>query len=175
MICYGGSKPQNIGFLNKNTAGHAYLFNSVPPKIKEKQIILPEVDFFRSYYLNRRCYDSLAALQKLSQHYYSNKAIKDAIERIIDFIIETILDHVFEIRGMEIGWSSFEKYHNLPQHQKEILDAHYENVETNGRNFYAFINDIANWICKKINNNGKDDSLRDKIVSIATENLRGIL
>lgn len=117
-IKYGGSKPQNISYLNK---GNFYLLPCIPPSpLKNK---FPKHDFFKECVDKNTFRDNFLALDKLLQavkNYKENKNIKDGINRIIEKISSLIADKVLILRSIA-STCYFEKSSELPIYQVKIL------------------------------------------------------
>lgn len=122
-IGFGGSKPQNISFLNSKSGGQFYLLSSIPPVLTKRSVRLPRTDFFAQCLYRKDFNNSFELLHKLMQLDINNERIRTSITNIIRFIIDQILRAVNSIREQERGWSQTPYYINLPKEQKVWLDS----------------------------------------------------
>ena len=147
IIGYGGTKPQNISVLNNQNAGRAYLLPSTPPILKKRKVVLPRNDFFEntlSYYYVK---DSFISLHRLMSRDTNNKPVRNSINNILKFIIESVLAEALKIRNFEAGWTEKEYYADLPSAQKIWLDnARTEERENDDTWLEEISNTLARWI-----------------------------
>ncbi len=125
VTAYGGTQPQNISVLNSQNAGRAYLLSSIPPSLEKRNVRLPKFDFFKQCLYRKNFQESFKNLHKLMQLEINNINIRDAIHKIIGFIVDDVLSAAFKIRQYESGWSRSGVYLNLPLAQKIWLDDAY--------------------------------------------------
>ncbi|GKS68080.1 type I-F CRISPR-associated protein Csy1 [Nitrosomonas sp. PY1] len=122
VTAYGGTKPQNISVLNNQNAGLAYLLPSIPPNLHQRQIRLPTSNFFRNSLWPRQFQESFQTLDRLIKSGINNKPIRDGIHNTLKFLIDQVMQRVFQIRAIATGWSEAEHYRNLPLAQRIWLD-----------------------------------------------------
>jgi len=122
VTAYGGTKPQNISVLNNQNAGLAYLLPSIPPTLHHRQIRLPTSNFFRNSLRLRQFQESFQTLDRLIKSGINNKPIRDGIHNTLKFLIDQVMQRVFQIRATATGWSEAEHYRNLPLAQRIWLD-----------------------------------------------------
>lgn len=133
VTAYGGTKPQNISVLNSQNGGVSYLLCSTPPILKKRNIRLPNRNFFTSTLRISGLKESFQSLHGLLKLNINNIHIREAINNIIKYVIDYVLDHMFQVRNSGIGWSTTDYYKNLPLAQRIWLDNRYikerENIE----------------------------------------------
>lgn len=122
VTAYGGTKPQNISVLNNQNAGLAYLLLSIPPALYHRQIRLPTSNFFRNSLRLRQFQESFQTLDRLIKSGINNKPIRDGIHNTLKYLIDQVMQRVFQIRATATGWSEAEHYRNLPLAQCIWLD-----------------------------------------------------
>jgi len=123
VICYGGTKPQNISTLNSQNGGRSYLLSSIPPKFEKRKVNLPNYDFFTNVLHIKDFKNEFLKLAKLIKDTRKNKSVRQYRQELINEIINKVLGYVFAIRNdFEKGWSNDEKYQNLSSAQKVWLD-----------------------------------------------------
>ena len=122
VTAYGGTKPQNISVLNNQNAGLAYLLPSMPPTLHQRQVQLPTSNFFRNSLRLRQFQESFQTLDRLIKSGINNKPIRDGIHNTLKFLIDQVMQRVFQIRATATGWSEAEHYRNLPLSQRIWLD-----------------------------------------------------
>lgn len=127
VTAYGGTQPQNVSVLNSQNAGRAYLLPSTPPKLEKRSIRLPNSDFFSQTLYRNNYKDSFTELHKFMRLDINNINIRNAIQNIIQFLIDQILLYAFKIRShYEQGWSEQDYYIGLPKIQRIWLDNLYQ-------------------------------------------------
>lgn len=89
-IGYGGTKPQNISVLNNQNGGKAHLLMSVPPKIKNRDVHFPTVDFFQQSVNYFQCKEQFYQLHALYSRTGNNMHIRadELYQQVIDHLIE---------------------------------------------------------------------------------------
>jgi CRISPR-associated protein Csy1 len=144
-IGFGGTKKQNISYLNSINST-AYMFSSLPPILKKRNVRLPHYDFFREslYFNNYR--GNFKSLHDVFSINYNNQNIRDYRDSVIFNIFDKIIEKVQSIRAVEPGWSEGERYASLPEYQKKILDSKYEDERDLSTDISQFISMIARWI-----------------------------
>lgn len=129
---FGGTKPQNISFLNSENGGNAYLLTSLPPSLNRKYR-LPTRNFFSLIRVYRR--------KKFSSENSTLVALFDLLHKTMVHdpntvwsrkkkrgIIGAIIEHGVILKAESIrqnappGWSLEENYQKLPEEQKIWLD-----------------------------------------------------
>lgn len=170
MIGYGGTKPQNISVLNNQYGGKAYLLPSIPPFLENRKIRLPKTDFFRDCLWLNRFAELFQKLRKLLQIGYNNANIRDGRDRLINAIVDQIIDQVWVVRYQESGWSQRQAYLKLPKAQKIWLDNFYETErETSDTWLENVMFEMARWITLSYNKKvkSKDRELKgDELMHI---------
>lgn len=129
---YGGTKPQNISYLNNENGGNSILLKSFPPNLK-RDYKLPISNFFTSIRIYRPKYFSpqKGSLVLLFDALHANLVYdpnalwaRKKKEGIIRAIIERAIILPAEIirQNASPGWSLKETYSALPAVQKVWLD-----------------------------------------------------
>ena len=124
-ISFGGTKPQNISYLNNANGGAAYLLPSLPPILSGKGSPFPARNFFKECLPTSSCRYAFGKLHELFQMEKNNIAVRNEIKQQVQDVIEFILTKTYEIRSAESGWSDDEKFSSLPRWQKIWLDSQY--------------------------------------------------
>ncbi len=149
VTVYGGTKPQNVSVLNNQNAGRAYLLNSAPPDLEQRQVRLPTRHFFKNSLAMRRFQDSFQALDRLMRSDVNNMHIREGIRNTLHYLIDHVLQTVFKIRTSTPGWSEAERYQNLPLAQRIWLDDAYSELRKDTDDWLDEIaDDFARWIIK---------------------------
>jgi CRISPR-associated protein Csy1 len=125
QIGYGGTKPQNISVLNSQHGGKAYLLQSLPPVLEKRKVRLPKNNFFTEILWAKRYQDSFQRFHKLLIADINTIHIRQGRDRWVLFILDQVLNQVWEIRAQKSGWSNADNYLSLPAHQKIWLDNHF--------------------------------------------------
>jgi len=157
-IGFGGTKPQNISYLNNSEHGSAYMFYSCPPKLLNKKGKKPKYDFFKECLYNKKFISNFKELDKLLKTDYNNLTIRNYRDNIILNIFDKIIHSINLLRSTDISWSDQEKYQNLPIYQKIMLDSKYDKQRNeNPEIIDKFIFESSRWIIlnykKLIHNN----------------------
>lgn len=146
-IGFGGDKPQNISYINNKESGKAYLFLSKPPVLTDKEIYPPKKNIFKeniNYYSFQNEFNNLDKFFKIN---YNNINIRNYRDNLLLNIFDKVVDIVYKIRTLGVGWSDDEKYTSLPIYQKVILDSKYEGqLKTESSYIDKFIEETARWI-----------------------------
>ncbi|MTC57091.1 MULTISPECIES: type I-F CRISPR-associated protein Csy1 [Providencia] len=99
-IGYGGTKPQNISVLNNQNAGKAYLLSSLPPRIIQRKLRLPNSNFF-SDTLNpwqvKETLDAFHGLISLPKELRNSRFIEYRDKRIQEYM-DYIMLTMWEVR-----------------------------------------------------------------------------
>ncbi|MDD3267112.1 MAG: type I-F CRISPR-associated protein Csy1, partial [Burkholderiales bacterium] len=149
VMAYGGTQPQNISVLNSQNAGRAYLLPSIPPVLEKRNVKLPKFDFFKQCLYRKNFQESFKNLHKLMQLEINNINIRNAINKVIGFIVDDVLFTAFKIRQYESAWSMGDAYANLPIAQKIWLDNAYQNERLEQIEWRDEISqDIARWLLR---------------------------
>jgi len=122
VIGFGGTKPQNISVLNSQNGGTAYLLPSLPPQLEVRAIQPPKTGFFKDSLYFKHYQDSFKALHRLLAVNHNNIDIRDGRDYWIESIVEQVIEKVWQLRQLDIGWSETT---NLPPAEKIWLDAAY--------------------------------------------------
>ena len=154
ITSFGGTKPQNISRLNSQNAGKAYLLASVPPTLRQRNIRLPDKDFFAQTLYAKTFTDEFEALDKLVRIDINNIKIRDAIRDRLRSIVEQVLDYVAAVRALGVAvnisgvsWSQTEHYQSLPLAQRIWLDDdHLPEREQQDQWLNEVATDCARWI-----------------------------
>jgi len=148
-IGFGGSKPQNISFLNNRNNGRACLLSSIPPTLKKEAVYPPKRDFFKET-INFKSYKfmvSFLSLHNILIRNQNNFKIRNKRDAIIASIIDTIIIAVWSLRERDSGWSGQKEYSYLPEYQKIWLDSIYaEKREEEEEWADTMIEEVAVWI-----------------------------
>jgi len=129
---YGGTKPQNVSFLNSENGGRAVKLICFPPAMNRKYT-LPTRNFFNLIRPNRprRPTGGQTYLWQLFEALYQTLAFDpntDWARRKKRGIVCAIIEHGVILPAENIrenapaGWSANDKYSALPQEQKAWLD-----------------------------------------------------
>lgn len=145
MIGYGGTKPQNISVLNSANGGKAYLLPSLPPEISLSRQRLPKYDFFREILWSTKFKKEFHGLQKACRRFGERSLVHEQRNAIIQDVIEQAITKMWEIRAQEAGWSSEEKYCDLPEYQRMWLDESYKEVRQEGEWLDKVIDRFSRW------------------------------
>lgn len=118
---FGGTKPQNVSFLNNQQGGRAFLLPSLPPKVKQQEVVVPKKDFFVN---TLRIWDFWSLFQGLQGVFVfgkPNEPSRKKRDEFINAIIDRVSVKVYALRNQTEGWSS-EEHCTLPEEQKIWLD-----------------------------------------------------
>jgi CRISPR-associated protein Csy1 len=147
VTAYGGTQPQNVSVLNSKNAGRAYLLASTPPKLKQRQIRLPNQNFFRNSLQVRRFKDAFEPLDKLIRTDVNNVYVRDGIKNGLKYIVDQVLQRAFIVRAYGEGWSNSDYYQSLPLSQRIWLDdANLAKRESQDDWLEDIVDAFANWI-----------------------------
>ncbi|MGY0399534.1 MAG: type I-F CRISPR-associated protein Csy1 [Ostreibacterium sp.] len=151
-IGYGGTKPQNISVLNSQNGGKTHLLLSVPPRLEERVIRFPLIDFFVN---SIRYYDCFDAFKKL--HGIFTAGIDSDIPRRnlvsgrdhrIEDILDVIIKRMWAVR--EVSSVQYrEESSQLAHYQKVwLLNDYQEERERDDQWLDELCNHITRWIMK---------------------------
>lgn len=147
ILGYGGTKPQNISVLNSQNGGRSYLLPSLPPKIKKRDVRLPNHDFFENSLWAKSFRTNFEFLDRLIRDKRNNADIPEQISKTLTYIADQVLETVFKIRNFEEGWSEKENYQSLPLSQKIWLDEiNSEKREQNDNWFEEILGSFTGWV-----------------------------
>jgi CRISPR-associated protein Csy1 len=165
-IGYGGAKPQNLGFLNKEAKGVFYLLQSMPPVLKKQTIKHPKTNFFTNSLYYRNYKNSFQSLEKLIQLDINNINIRYSINNIITFIINQVIETSWEFRKLEANWT---KTTTLKQHQKIWLDIAYQQQREEDEAWLnELISEFARWFINAYKKNTGKEDINTKMLTIKT-------
>lgn len=157
-IGFGGTKPQNISFINNTEHGEFYLLPSMPPSLDPEYVRLPKTDFFDQvlYAKDARIECILTSLDKLIKCDVNNVNVRKGIRQCIDSLIDEILLRAQTFQCMEPGWSDKPEI-TLPLYQKKWLDKTYSEEADQDQTWKLMIVErIARWIISAYENTIKD-------------------
>lgn len=161
MTCIGvgGTKPQNISYLNNKHGGKAFLFSSMPPAMEKRDVVRPRKDFFA----NTLRHGFFRALFRLLHTRYArtqnNLETRQNARAAEEQLIDEVLSFAYRLRELPAGWSDAEGY-ALPAAQKIWLDAKYEerrNDETEWKQEVATA--FARWVFRSYKKIMKDEAV----------------
>jgi CRISPR-associated protein Csy1 len=158
---FGGTKPQNISQLNSERHGESWLLSSKPPIWKSLQIKAPlgVSTIFGRWFSGRA---SVRSLNKSLSDYlrstdYNNVHIRQGRARLVDLIVDEVLQFAAEMEQLEPGWSA-DPACKLDQVEKLWLDpgrAELDQEFKGQRNLGKWQKEIAdrfgNWLNKQLN------------------------
>ncbi len=148
----GGTKPQNVSQLNSNRAGRTYLFPCSPPQW-QSQIKLPLMisNWFDGYEVRQQ---TKQLTQKITHFLIEinekegNKPIRDYRDRLINQIIDNLLNIAARHQQADIGWAQSSE---LPRYQQYWLDPQSEAAKENSDNWQVPVaRDFALWLNHRI-------------------------
>ncbi len=117
---FGGSKPQNISYLNSKQRGEAFLLSCAPPIWnKQSRPPLNEQSFFSK---TSKHINTLKEFLEKVKDADSKKSIRDVREDLVDLVIDQLVMYAAEIQQLEeSGWSAKPEC-KLPFEQRLWLD-----------------------------------------------------
>lgn len=158
IIGFGGTKPQNISIINNENHGEFYFLSSMPPTLEKNKIKLPKKDFFKDCLWKgwfEREFDNIHKLLKAS---VNNIKIRESRDNIIKNIFDHVMDRIFIIRSVGIGWSNRPAYSNLVNYQKIMLDDYYKDMRNDSTYLNSFISAFSRWFIAVYNSFKKDEA-----------------
>ena len=148
-INYGGSKSQNISFLNSKIKGNMSLYLAAPPVFAKRKVFLPAKNFYKQSLETKIIYDDFARILKLGKIDYNNEKIRTAMKNYIKALFYDVADIIWRIRLFETGWTQKDYYSNLDNNQKILLDNFYIEKRTDDF-FQEIIIDFSRWFALKL-------------------------
>lgn len=124
-VSFGGTKPQNISYLNNANGGAAYILPSVPPALSGQTIRLPKKNVFKDSVSLKSCEYTFRQLHRLFACPRNSMEIREKIKEQVQHLIEIVVSVSYAIRSHDAGWSDAAAYAALPDYQKIWLDAQY--------------------------------------------------
>ncbi len=126
VIGFGGTKPQNISVLNSQNYGTAYLLESLPPILTKRNVNPPKINFFSNSLRLKDFQKDFDELHKQLSSDINNIHVRNKRDWLIKNIIYQVADKLWQIRYLDLGWSTSDNYQNLPKQQKIWLDQAYK-------------------------------------------------
>lgn len=160
-IGFGGTKPQNISFINNKEGGEFYLLPSIPPGLDQTVLRKPTQDFFSQilFVRDREFESSFLALDKLIKADVNNVNIRNGIRRCIEILTDQILLKALAYQNLNPGWTLVPENH-LPLWQKYWLDrAYQEEAEQDSQWKSKVVEQIARWIISAYEKTVKNSQL----------------
>lgn len=149
VVGFGGTKPQNISFMNNSNGGKSYYLPSFPPELSDYRVRLPSRNFFTEILWPGFYKEEFTSLHRLFKADANNKAIRQARDNIILDIFDDIVRKIWRIRSSEKGWSTKERCAGLPEYQRIILDDLHVVIRANADDMiHDFLRDISRWLIK---------------------------
>lgn len=145
-VGFGGTKPQNVSFLNNQHGGFAYLLPSSPPSLAGRKIQPPRQDFFKDSLWAPGFKDDFGKFHKLLSQDRNNIHIRKQRDWFIRAIIYQVADRLWFVRSLDGGWSDSDNYRRLPEYQKIWLDQQY-GAKRQENNLWLSVmeKDLARW------------------------------
>lgn len=153
---HGGDHPKNISGLN-NKHQNVYLLPSLPPTLKGNDK-LPTYDFFENIIWPKRYLFYFNKFQKQLLDNRNNFIIRNNRDNAINEILMLIVQEVWKLREEPQGWSERERFDNLPDYQKSVLDSKLAS-ECNENDIQAFTQRCADWIISSYATLFADDAI----------------
>jgi CRISPR-associated protein Csy1 len=146
VIGFGGTKPQNISVLNSQNGGKAYLLASMPPVLAPRNIQPPKMNFFSNTIWPNTYKIDFQKIHTLLIGDLNNMHIRNKRDRITKSIIYQVVDKMWMIRNLDIGWSESENYVKLPKYQKIWLDQRYSATRNENQEWLDNVkSDFTRW------------------------------
>ena len=124
-MSFGGTKPQNISYLNLQHGGRLSVLPSVPPVLHLRHVKVPRRDFFRETLQRWQYREDCERLSKLYREVRNNMELRRRARRREQLLIAKAMLPVYQLRSsLEPGWSQ-DGQCALPQAQKVWLDEVY--------------------------------------------------
>jgi CRISPR-associated protein Csy1 len=124
-MSFGGTKPQNISYLNLQRGGRLSVLPSVPPVLHLRHVKVPRRDFFRETLQRWQYREDCERLSKLYREVRNNMELRRRARRREQLLIAKAMLPVYQLRSsLEPGWSQ-DGQCALPQAQKVWLDEVY--------------------------------------------------
>lgn len=121
VVKLGGTKPQNISFLNSKQAGQQWLLPSLPPRFVSQGFSLSKhsKSLFSSFAYRIRMRAMIEGLLKIFNIEHNDKAIREARDNIIAKMLVDTFYIATELQARPAGWSAD---YALSESQKIWLD-----------------------------------------------------
>ncbi|MBR4694850.1 MAG: hypothetical protein IKO94_02075 [Selenomonadaceae bacterium] len=143
---FGGTKPQNISFLNNAASGRAYLLPSIPPGLWKREIRVPKKDFFRNSLVLRDCWGLFRNLHRCYMDARHNLQIRTSARLAEHEIIDYVFLAAEQIRAdQEEGWSEDAEC-AIPMEQKIWLDEKYADSREEAEWKEQIAASVARWM-----------------------------
>lgn len=147
-IAYGGTKPQNISVLNSKNGGKAYLFRSMSPVLKKREIYFPKSNFFEESIRVWEVSGIFDALHRIAITDYNNEDIRDARIRRYGQLVDKVIEKMWSLRLVS-SEQYYEKNSKLKSHQKIWLSHEYEEERESDDSWLDKLEkEITEWILK---------------------------
>lgn len=154
---FGGSKPQNISYLNSCRRGQAYLLKSVPPIWKSvQQPPMRKNAFWRAY--GRSVYqlmgefiEFLIAIELKD----STKAIRDRRAAYVSLLVDELIFKAVEIQSLEAGWSQHSEIALSEQLWLDPRRDGFKEQRQNGDWMDEVADRFATWLIQEIESKSK--------------------
>jgi CRISPR-associated protein Csy1 len=159
-VQYGGSKPQNISYLNSKEGGSSYLLSCFPPNIEDRKYRYPKYNFIEENLGYKKIMPIINRLIKFIKINYNNKTLRDYRDSILLDLLDLAFLEIDKLRNTNIGWSDSESYKNLSNKQKILLDDKYKDIRiTNKEYFEDFCEDYSSYIVLLIKRKSKNNEI----------------
>ncbi len=148
-IGFGGANKQNISVLNNKHGGNFYLLSSVPPTLKNRYIQPPKTNFFSDTLYLKNFQDGF---HKLHMLFSSNDTmhIKNQRRYWVKHIIYQVIEKIWQVRTIDVGWSKSNTYNKLKPYQKTWLDQALQD-KRNEIDFDLIRTDLSRWLVNAYN------------------------
>ena len=145
-IGIGGTKPQNISYLNNKYGGKTYMFLSAPPQIEKREITRPRKDFFKETLRRWQFRELFQTLHDRYARMQNNLETRQNTRAAEEHIIDKVLGCAERLRALPEGWTEGKNV-VLPKAQKLWLDERYAAQRDADPDWKQEIADsMANWI-----------------------------
>ena len=102
---FGGTKVQNVSFMNNSMGGRLYMLESLPPILKKRDVVYPRNDFFMGVLRLREFRGLFHRLHGRYRDGRHNKEIRQSVRDVEAQIMDKVLLHVYDLRQGPDGWS----------------------------------------------------------------------
>ena len=145
VVCFGGTKPQNISVLNSRNRGKAFFLSSCPPSLSHRNVIRPRRDFFVNTLRSGWFGEEFRRLHSLLASQQNNLVVRERVRQAINVIVDHVMISVYKLREEDSGWS--EPYNELPHVQKIWLDEFFADVREQQKEWQAEVSlAFARWL-----------------------------
>lgn len=120
-IGIGGTKPQNISYLNNKYGGKTYMFLSVPPVIENREVTRPRKDFFKETLRRWQFRELFQTLHDRYARTQNNLETRQSARRAEEHIVDKVLACADQLRALPAGWTEGKNV-VLPKAQRLWLD-----------------------------------------------------